>query len=94
MSWPRRSSEHLRKANGARNNSRGFIDPTTGQRIETSNQFTHNWVSSDGSTAVLNGDPTYDPNGVMVYTGGRKTESKDHTYPSQFESSHVAQASR
>ncbi len=45
-------------------NRQDFIDPTTGRRITTSNQYTHNWVGSDG-TVVLNGDPTYDPNGAI-----------------------------
>ena len=46
-------------------NRRDFIDPTTGQKIETSNQFTHNWISSDKSSVVLGSDPTFDPNGVV-----------------------------
>jgi hypothetical protein len=44
-------------------NRADFIDPTTGRRIETSNQFTHNWISSDGQSVVLSNDSTYDPNG-------------------------------
>lgn len=46
-------------------NRADFIDPTTGQKIETSNQFNHSWISTDGTTAVLNADPTFDPNGVV-----------------------------
>jgi hypothetical protein len=46
-------------------NRADFIDPTTGRKIETSNQYSHNWISSDGQSVVLNGDPTYDPNGVV-----------------------------
>jgi hypothetical protein len=46
-------------------NRQDFVDPTTGQRIETSNQYTHNWISSDKSSVVLNADPTFDPNGVV-----------------------------
>jgi hypothetical protein len=45
-------------------NRQDFIDPTTGRRITTSNQYSHNWIGSDG-TVVLNGDPTYDPNGQI-----------------------------
>jgi hypothetical protein len=45
-------------------NRQDFIDPNTGRRIETSNQYTHNWVGSDG-TVVLNSDPTFDPNGTI-----------------------------
>jgi hypothetical protein len=44
-------------------NRQDFIDPTTGRKIETSNQFTHNWISSDKDTVVLGDDPTFDPNG-------------------------------
>lgn len=46
-------------------NRQDFIDPNTGRRIETSNQFTHNWISSDGQSVVLNSDPTFDPNGLI-----------------------------
>jgi len=42
-----------------------FIDPTTGRKIETSNQYSHNWISSDGSTVALGSDPTFDPNGQI-----------------------------
>ena len=46
-------------------NRQDFIDPNTGARIETSNQFAHNWISSDGQSVVLGTDPTFDPNGVI-----------------------------
>jgi hypothetical protein len=46
-------------------NRQDFIDPTTGRKIETSNQYTHNWISSDKSEVVLGDDPTFDPNGVI-----------------------------
>jgi hypothetical protein len=42
-----------------------FVDPTTVQRVQTSNQFSHNWISSDKSEVALNDDPTLDPNGVV-----------------------------
>jgi len=45
-------------------NRQDFINPNTGQRITTSNQYTNSWVGSDG-TVVLNKDPTYDPNGQI-----------------------------
>jgi hypothetical protein len=45
-------------------NRQDFVDPNTGRRIETSNQYTHNWIGSDG-TVVLNRDPTFDPNGTV-----------------------------
>jgi hypothetical protein len=46
-------------------NRQDFIDPTTGRKIETSNQFTHNWISSDKDSVVLGDDATFDPNGVV-----------------------------
>jgi len=46
-------------------NRQDFIDPATGRRIETSNEYTHNWISSDGQSVVLNSDSTFDPNGVI-----------------------------
>lgn len=42
-----------------------FVDPNTGQKIETSNQFTHNWINSSGDAVVLNSDPTLNPNGLV-----------------------------
>ena len=36
-------------------NRADFIDPNTG-RDETSNQYSHNWISSDGSTVVIGSD--------------------------------------
>ena len=46
-------------------NRQDFINPNTGRKIETSNQYTHNWISSDGQSVVLNSDPTLDPNGLI-----------------------------
>jgi hypothetical protein len=46
-------------------NRADFIDPQTGQKIETSNQYAHNWISSDRSEVVLNNDPTFDPNDAI-----------------------------
>jgi hypothetical protein len=46
-------------------NRQDFIDPNTGRKIETSNQFTHNWISSDGQSVALNSDATFDPNGTI-----------------------------
>jgi hypothetical protein len=42
-----------------------FVDPNTGRKIETSNQYSHSWISSDGQSVVLNSDPTLDPNGLV-----------------------------
>ncbi len=46
-------------------NRQDFIDPQTGKKIETSNQYMHNWISTDKSEVVLNNDSTFDPNGVV-----------------------------
>jgi hypothetical protein len=46
-------------------NRADFIDPSTGRKIETSNQYTHNWISSDKNSVVLGDSPTFDPNGVV-----------------------------
>jgi hypothetical protein len=46
-------------------NRQDFIDPSTGRKIETSNQYTHNWISSDKNSVVLGDSPTFDPNGVV-----------------------------
>ncbi len=45
-------------------NRQDFVDPNTGRKIETSNQYNHSWVGSNG-TVVLNSDPTYNPNGAI-----------------------------
>lgn len=42
-----------------------FINPSTGQKIEASNQFNHQWMSSDGSTLIQTQDNTLDPNGSV-----------------------------
>ena len=42
-----------------------FVDPTTGQKIETSNQFTSAWIDSDRSGVALTNDRTADPNGTV-----------------------------
>ncbi len=42
-----------------------FRNPNTGQVIEASNQYNHQWISSDGSTLIQTNDHTYDPNGQV-----------------------------
>ena len=42
-----------------------FRNPNTGQVIEASNQYNHQWISSDGSTLIQTNDHTFDPNGVV-----------------------------
>ncbi|MBV9760362.1 MAG: hypothetical protein JO340_07360 [Acidobacteriaceae bacterium] len=46
-------------------NRQDFVDPQTGKKIETSNQYMHNWISTDKSEVVLSNDSTFDPNGVV-----------------------------
>jgi hypothetical protein len=46
-------------------NRQDFVDPNTGRRIETSDQYTHNWISADGQSVVVGSDPNFDPNGVI-----------------------------
>lgn len=46
-------------------NRADFIDPNTGRKIETSNQYSHNWISGDGTEVVLGQDPNFDPNGTI-----------------------------
>lgn len=42
-----------------------YINPTTGQTITTSNEYNHQWISSDGSTLIGAQDHSFDPNGVV-----------------------------
>ncbi|MGA8937975.1 MAG: hypothetical protein WB439_02310 [Acidobacteriaceae bacterium] len=42
-----------------------FINPNTGQKIEASSEYNHQWISSDGSTLIQNQDPSFDPNGTV-----------------------------
>jgi len=42
-----------------------FTNPATGQVIEASNQYNHQWMSSDGSTLIQTNSPSYDPNGQV-----------------------------
>lgn len=47
------------------NDQQEFTNPNTGQTIQASNQYNHQWISSDGSTLIQVNDHTYDPNGVV-----------------------------
>jgi hypothetical protein len=47
-----------------------FKNPNTGQTIEASSQYNHQWISSDGSTLIQTNDHSYDPNG-QVYPGNQ-----------------------
>ena len=42
-----------------------FKNPNTGQTIEASSQFNHQWISSDGSTLIQTNDHSFDPNGQV-----------------------------
>lgn len=42
-----------------------FINPDTGQKIEASNQFNNQWISSDGGTLIQTQDNSFDPNGSV-----------------------------
>ncbi len=42
-----------------------FLNPATGERIEASNQFNNQWLSSDGSTLIQTQDNSFDPNGSV-----------------------------
>jgi hypothetical protein len=42
-----------------------FINPSTGQKIEASSEYNHQWLSSDGSTLIQTQNPSLDPNGVV-----------------------------
>jgi hypothetical protein len=51
-----------------------FKDPNTGKTIEASNQYNHQWISSDGSTLIQTNDHTYDPNGQVYAVSQSWTE--------------------
>jgi hypothetical protein len=42
-------------------NQADFTDPNTGQKVTASNQYAHQWMSSDNSTLLQTNDP-FDPN--------------------------------
>lgn len=53
-----------------------FKNPATGQTIEASNQYSHQWLSSDGSTLIQTNDHAYDPNGQVYPVSQSWTELK------------------
>jgi hypothetical protein len=55
-------------------NRQEFRNPNTGQVIEASNQYNHQWVSSDGSTLIQTDDHGFDPNGVVYPVSQSWTE--------------------
>jgi len=50
-----------------------FINPSTGQKIEASDQYNHQWISSDGSTLIQTQDNS-DPNGAVYPVSQSWTE--------------------
>jgi len=42
-----------------------YINPSTGQTINASSEYNHQWMSSDGSTLIQTNDHSYDPNGAV-----------------------------
>ena len=53
---------------------REFRNPNTGQVIEASNQYNHQWISSDGSTLIQTDDHALNPNGVVYPVSQSWTE--------------------
>ncbi len=51
-----------------------FINPSTGQKIEASSQYNHQWISSDGSTLIQTNDHTLNPNGQVYPVSQSWTE--------------------
>jgi hypothetical protein len=51
-----------------------FINPSTGQKIEASNQYNHQWMSSDGGTLIQTQDHSFDPNGSVYPVSQSWTE--------------------
>ncbi|MGA2188587.1 MAG: hypothetical protein ABSH33_08655 [Steroidobacteraceae bacterium] len=55
-------------------NRQDFKNPATGQTIEASNQYNHQWLSSDGSTLIQTNDHALDPNGQVYPVSQSWTE--------------------
>ena len=51
-----------------------FRNPATGQIIQASSQYNHQWMSSDGSTLIQTDDHTFDPNGSVYPVSQSWTE--------------------
>jgi hypothetical protein len=51
-----------------------FKNPATGQTIEASNEYNHQWLSSDGSTLIQTQDHNFDPNGQVYPVSQSWTE--------------------
>ena len=53
---------------------REFKNPSTGQTIEASGEYSHQWMSSDGSTLIQTNDHSLDPNGQVYPVSQSWTE--------------------
>jgi hypothetical protein len=42
-----------------------YKNPSTGETIEASSYYNHQWLSSDGKTLISTDDHAFDPNGVV-----------------------------
>ena len=51
-----------------------FKNPATGQTIEASSEYNHQWLSSDGSTLIQTQDHGFDPNGQVYPVSQSWTE--------------------
>jgi hypothetical protein len=51
-----------------------FRNPDTGQVIQASSYYSHQWLSSDGSTLIQTDDPTLNPNGAVYPVAQSWTE--------------------
>jgi hypothetical protein len=51
-----------------------YTNPATGQTINASTEYNHQWMSSDGSTLIQTNDDGYDPNGVVYPVSQSWTE--------------------
>jgi hypothetical protein len=51
-----------------------FKNPATGQTIEASSEYNHQWLSSDGSTLIQTQDHNFDPNGQVYPVSQSWTE--------------------
>lgn len=43
-------------------NQKDFVNPATGQTVQASSLYNHQWMSSDGSTLIQTDDHSFDPN--------------------------------
>ena len=56
------------------NDQQEFVNPATGQTVQASSMYNHQWLSSDGSTLIQTNSHTLDPNGVVYPVSQSWTE--------------------